>query len=33
VAVETDGRINILDLLKGDTINSFYFYEDKKSED
>jgi len=27
VAVESSGKITIFDLLKGDTINSFYFYE------
>ena len=29
VAIESDGRITIFDLLKGDTVNSFYFYEER----
>jgi hypothetical protein len=30
VTVESDGRITILDLLRGMEINSFYFYEPEK---
>lgn len=33
VAVESDGRMSIFDLMKGETINSFYFYEDRKGKD
>jgi hypothetical protein len=33
VAVESDGRISIFDLLKGETVNSFYFYEDRKGKE
>ncbi len=33
VAVESDGKISIFDLMKGETINSFYFYEDRKGKD
>lgn len=31
VAVESDGRITVFDLFRGETINSFYFYEDGKA--
>jgi len=30
VVVECDGKITILDMLKGDMINSFYFYEPER---
>lgn len=32
VGVENDGRITIFNLLKGEIVNSFYFYEDKKGQ-
>lgn len=33
VTVENDGRISIHDMLKGEVVNSFYFYEDKKGKE
>jgi len=33
VAIECDGKITIVDILKGELVNSFYFYEPERKTD